>query len=535
MTTAKDATPHLEPCIPLPLSDSELSAVVEKAKDWALMHGVGMRNKKRFSKDSLDFAPFALTPSAFPRSEFDKAVNMQPILNELTHKVAHDDEFLKEALATTLAVDDFTFRLYTIWEIVRKEGIKQPISLGMLRSDIMLETNCPNLKKCKMHSPYCCWKQVEINSIASGFGHLGPTISTGLYRSDYLLHEAAENCIKQVEINTVASSFGGIATVLTPLHSFIMNQLGHGDKIKDLPKNDALNGLCSGLTAAWDIFNVSDAIILFIIEDVTYNICDQRFHEFEIYEKRPEIRVVRKNLTEMSKQAVLNEDKQLIVDGQLVAVVYYRAGYEPGHYPTEKEWEARLSIERSTAIKCPSIQYHLAGTKKVQQTLARPGTLERFIKDPEKVGKVREIFTGLYSLDFDEFGEQAVKMAMDNAERFVLKPQREGGGNNIYGAEIRTALQRFGNSPERTAYILMERISPPICPGYIVRPGQSGLPPVSRLVSELGIFGVIIGTASDIMVNRQVGHMLRTKLSDADEGGVAAGLGALDSPYLVDL
>lgn len=72
-----------------------------------------------------------------------------------------------------------------------------------------------------------------------------------------------------------------------------------------------------------------------------------------------------------------------------------------------------------SAIKCPSIQYHLAGTKKVQQTLARPGTLERFIKDPEKVGKVREIFTGLYSLDFDEFGEQAVKMAMDNAERYV--------------------------------------------------------------------------------------------------------------------
>lgn len=59
----------------------------------------------------------------------------------------------------------------------------------------------------------------------------------------------------------------------------------------------------------------------------------------------------------------------------------------------------------------------MAGTKKVQQTLARPGALERFIKDPEKVEKVREIFTGLYSLDFDEFGEQAVKMAMENAER----------------------------------------------------------------------------------------------------------------------
>lgn len=29
--------------------------------------------------------------------------------------------------------------------------------------------------------------------------------------------------------------------------------------------------------------------------------------------------------------------------------------------------------------------------------------------------------------------------------------------------------------------------------------------------------------------------MLRTKLSTADEGGVAAGLGALDSPYLIDI
>jgi glutathione synthase len=37
-----------------------------------------------------------------------------------------------------------------------------------------------------------------------------------------------------------------------------------------------------------------------------------------------------------------------------------------------------------------------------------------------------------------------------------------------------------------------------------------------------------------VIANRQVGYMLRTKLSSADEGGVAAGSGALDSPYLID-
>lgn len=82
-------------------------------------------------------------------------------------------------------------------------------------------------------------------------------------------------------------------------------------------------------------------------------------------------------------------------------------------------------------------------------------------------------------------------------------------------------------------------------------------------ISELGIFGVIIGfvknscvshiissnmeqmkvnfeflnnsNAKEILHNSVGGHMLRTKLSTANEGGVAAGLGALDSPYLIDL
>ncbi|KAI5631752.1 eukaryotic glutathione synthase, ATP binding domain-containing protein [Phthorimaea operculella] len=81
----------------------------------------------------------------------------------------------------------------------------------------------------------------------------------------------------------------------------------------------------------------------------------------------------------------------------------------------------------------------------------------------------------------------------------------------------------------------MERILPPLVQGYVVRPGAPVPPPITDLVSELGIFGVIIATREKIMCNKQVGHMLRTKLASADEGGVAAGLGALDSPYLVDL
>lgn len=46
---------------------------------------------------------------------------------------------------------------------------------------------------------------------------------------------------------------------------------------------------------------------------------------------------------------------------------------------------------------------------------------------------------------------------------------------------------------ERSAWILMERILPPISKGYMVRPSGPALPPLVDLVSELGIFGAVIG------------------------------------------
>ncbi|XP_030036720.2 glutathione synthetase isoform X2 [Manduca sexta] len=476
---------RLASCLPLPLDQKVLVNVIEKAKDWALMHGVGMRDRKNFTKDSIQIAPFVLLPSPFPRTEFTKAVELQPVLNELMHKVAHDDDFLEHTLQNALQVDEFTANLYDIWVKVRNEGIAQSVSLG-------------------------------------------------LFRSDYLMQHPDGNRIKQVEFNTIASSFGAITSHLPAMSRYILRQLGHGDMIKNMPENRALSGLCSGITDAYDLFGVPTAIVLFVVEEVSYNICDQRFHEFEISETRPEIQIYRKTLNEIYEETELNDKKQLVLDGRPVAVVYYRSGYEPAQYPSNREWEARLRVERSTAIKCPSISYQLAGTKKVQQALAAPGALERFVRGAASV-RVRDIFTGLYALDFDDSGERAVDMAIADAERFVLKPQREGGGNNVYGAEVRDALLRMRHSRERAAYILMERILPPLVQGYVVRPGAPVPPPVVDLVSELGIFGVIIGTKDKIYSNKQVGHMLRTKLADANEGGVAAGLGALDSPYLLDM
>jgi len=62
---------------------------------------------------------------------------------------------------------------------------------------------------------------------------------------------------------------------------------------------------------------------------------------------------------------------------------------------------------------------------------------------------------------------------------FVLKPQREGGGNNLYGAELAARLRGRGGL---AAFILMQRIRPPVhmCAGCAGGgPGLPCAPPLS--------------------------------------------------------
>ena len=84
-----------------------------------------MRRKDAFDRDALHFAPFLLLPSPFPAQEFVKALEIQPVLNELMHKVAHDKEFLTMTLQDTIKVDAFTKRLFDIYETVWAEGLTQ--------------------------------------------------------------------------------------------------------------------------------------------------------------------------------------------------------------------------------------------------------------------------------------------------------------------------------------------------------------------------------------------------------------------------
>ena len=62
--------------------------------------------------------------------------------------------------------------------------------------------------------------------------------------------------------------------------------------------------------------------------------------------------------------------------------------------------------------------------------------VERFL-EPEAAARVRASFAGLYGLgDGSEEARLAKERALAHPAEYVLKPQREGGGNNLYDKEM---------------------------------------------------------------------------------------------------
>ena len=228
-----------------------------------------------------------------------------------------------------------------------------------------------------------------------------------------------------------------------------------------------------------------------------------------------------------------------------VSTLYFRAGYAPTDYPSPEAWTARFHLERSAAIKCPSILTHLAGSKKIQQVLATPSSphLSHFLPDPVTAERVRSTFAAIYPLDNSPAGREAQGLALDpeKCKSYVLKPQREGGGNNIYRSAIPSFLRKLGDPKNWRGHILMELIEPPALKNSIFR---EGVVKMGEVIGELGVYGACLwrnssedenGSRGEILENSEAGYLLRTKGRESEEGGVAAGFGAVDSVCLVEV
>ena len=335
----------------------------------------------------------------------------------------------------------------------------------------------------------------------------------------------------------------------------------------ELPTNESTKGLAAGLAAAFHAYGKSalghPTCVVFLVQDGERNVFDQRHLEYALQaDSIPVFRLPFSEILAHTTIAPSSPGRQLLyrlphnpaVTFE-VAVAYLRAGYGPGDYTTPSAWEARYQIERSAAIACPTVLTQLAGMKKVQQVLATPESvssstslshtqtpappaLQRFVpptsSDPTTLATLWRTFTNIYPMDATTpAGQAARRLATDPTacQKYVLKPQREGGGNNFYRSAIPAHLKEI---PEARwgSYILMELITPPPVQNIILRNGkleQGGV------ICELGVYGTCLWDqeTGEVLRNEEAGYLLRTKGDQSEEGGVAAGFGCMDSCRLV--
>ncbi|XP_022663326.1 glutathione synthetase-like [Varroa jacobsoni] len=462
------------PVVPLPLDEVVLADLMEDAKDFAFSHGLVFKLRKVLPYDySVTFIPFALLPSPWPKDQYDMVCQLQKDINLIYYRVSNNFDFLKKSLQQICEFDEWTRRLWQIYERTY-ESQKDVLSLCIMRSDYMV-------------------------------GHDG--------------------LAKQIEVNTISAGFGGVSPIMLAQHKYIMSKLHLHNFRRALPEN-AGTRVALGLAQAWEAYGNREAVICFVVEDVVYNTYDQRQKELALTEKYgiDTHLIVRKKNSDLLRVCV--KDGKLFLDNIEIAVVYMRTWYDPSQINSEELWRIRELIEKSRAIKCPNIAWHLSGSKKIQQELARPGVLERFCDDVEQVRRVRSVFAGLYVLE----EAKTLEMVLADPERFVLKPQREGGGHNIYGRDIVPFLKSLP-APRRHEFIAMDIIEPVSCKNYLVNRDKITF---TEVANELGIFGYVLGDFRRIVHNEaNCGWIFRAKDAKSTEGGIAAGYGHLDSPSLV--
>lgn len=184
--------------------------IVGQAVDWALSNALIYRPVSEPGRPaSAIHAPFSLYPTPFPRRLFAKAKALQEAYNAMYANIACDETFLEQVIGGAVArVDSFQGGLWKIWQTVKQDG------------------------------------------------GLSQNLQLGLFRSDYLLHSTDNGSLslRQVEFNTISSSFGPLAGKVSDLHRHLVSSAVFPKhpllRMENLPKNDALETLASGLAFA---------------------------------------------------------------------------------------------------------------------------------------------------------------------------------------------------------------------------------------------------------------------------------------------
>lgn len=361
----------------LNLSENELLSLESDTRDHALCTGLIQRSRIIKNDSICELQPITLFPTPFPRAQYEQAKDVQLEINLIIHRIANDNSFLTECLSSIQEVDDpATKCLFSIHEDVRRTGRAQEKSLGLFRSDYMLDD-----------------------------------------RSQRLL---------QVEVHTISASMAGLTPSITERHKANLSKCGANYDANSFPDKNTSDELANGLLAGLEAYGNFGSTILFVVDENAIDLSDQKHIEFSIRKLNSNATCIRRTFRQLEDELRLDENRLLFAGNLEIGVVYFRShAHSIADHTSANNVKLRTKIELSKAIKCPTIQHQLAGAKQIQQQiLADQDVLRRFCTNNESLEKVYSTIAGVWPLSLDEKGDRAIELALNDPTKYVLRSQR---------------------------------------------------------------------------------------------------------------
>lgn len=474
-----------------------------------------INQKERLKEINLNdhqfkIASFSLYPSKIELKHFNRLSSLQSIFNQLIHKMTLDKNLFLNSIYHLSEVDpDFSGKLI---EIHQNTTNKSPIRMAIHRTDYMFDTDKNQ------------FLNIEINTFDCAFNGLASKITQ--------MH---------TELSPSSPSPSSLASLRKPFefhHETSKNQTDPPFKMETHPDfniipNDSLDKLVDFFNLVMMKFysklpnsnfdsNSSTKTILMIVKEDEINIHDH-FLIINLLKSKHEINVIRATLNQVYHFASLDsQSSNLHFKNTFIGIVYFRSGSDPSHYPSNLEWSARKLIESSNAIKCPDIAIQIAGLKYFQYEWQNKKYLKNFLS-PLEIDLLYQHFIEI-KLVQDEI---SLMELFSHSQDYILKPQREGGGNNLHGDQIKKFLLNDGDfnsflnnndsnysnysninsnfndssldshsNPSLNSlfsklrgYICMKRIKAPIEENQFLYFSTKGLV-MTNAISEVGIYGI---------------------------------------------
>ena len=349
-------------------------------------------------------------------------------------------------------------------------------------------------------------------------------------RADYMFDSEK---VVHIETNTFAASLAGPGTAASRAHRRV---LGKFCDPSSLPSNDAAKGIADAMAKAVTLYEttygVENTVVLFVtVAEEDNELCHRHLERrlFDTYG----IRSLRRTIAQLAAERRENGPLEVALvpdhdDVVEVSLAYFRLCAWERHV---NGWDVRRDLAVKRCIEVPSAASHLAGLKRAQVAWSKnPEGLLRLSRVDQDV--IRNVAVPQFALDDPIDAQRCVDALTDDKTSFVAKAARDGlnGQAHVFDRKpIRDLASRAVHGDATAKGLVVQALARPRPrPSLVIGPAND--PIVRPSIPELGIFV----TAVNNHAPRIVGHLVRSKHVDTDDGGLCKGNAIVDSPLVFD-